>query len=74
MDAVVIFLSDKSAKPLKTAKVAFDLTVATLGFLLGGVTGVGTVIGILLTGPAIAYSLQLLGRLKLTLGLEKAWD
>ncbi len=60
VDAVVIFISEKLDRPLKKVKVGFDFSVALLGFLLGGVTGMGTIIGIILTGPMIAYSIKII--------------
>lgn len=64
VDALVIFISDNFNKPLKKVKIAFDFIVAVLGFLLGGVTGVGTIIGIIMTGPMIGTTIKKMEKLK----------
>ena len=51
-DLVAVVLSDKWKKPFGPVRIGVDLTFAAVGFLLGGVLGVGTVICAFLVGPA----------------------
>lgn len=43
-DLVAVVLSDKSGKPFGPVRIGVDLTFALVGFALGGVVGVGTII------------------------------
>ena len=51
-DLVAVVLSAKWKKPFGPVRIGVDLTFAAVGFLLGGVLGVGTVICAFLVGPA----------------------
>lgn len=51
-DLVAVVLSDKWKKPFGQVRIGVDLTFAAVGFLLGGVLGIGTVICAFLVGPA----------------------
>ena len=51
-DLVAVVLSDKSGKPFGSVRVGVDLSFAAIGFLLGGVVGVGTLVCAFLVGPA----------------------
>ena len=51
-DLVAVVLSDKWKKPFGPVRIGVDLTFAAVGFLLGGVLGIGTVICAFLVGPA----------------------
>ena len=51
-DLVAVVLSDKSGKPFGPVRVGVDLSFAAIGFLLGGVVGVGTLVCAFLVGPA----------------------
>ena len=51
-DLVAVVLSDKSGKPFGGVRVGVDLSFAAIGFLLGGVVGVGTLVCAFLVGPA----------------------
>lgn len=42
-------------------RLAIEITVMTLGWLLGGTVGVGTLLFALLIGPSVAYGLQIAG-------------
>jgi uncharacterized protein len=46
-------------------KIAFDIIFLTLGYLLGGVIGIGTVISVLAFGPVINFYLYLLKKINL---------
>ncbi len=63
VDALVLFISGKLKKPLKEVKIAFDFIVAIIGFLLGGVVGVGTIVAIAMTGPIINLTIKTVGKL-----------
>lgn len=51
-DLVAVVLSDKSGKPFGPVRIGVDLTFTMVGFALGGVVGVGTIICAFLVGPA----------------------
>ena len=51
-DLVAVVLSDKSGKPFGPVRIGVDLTFALVGFALGGVVGIGTIICAFLIGPA----------------------
>lgn len=51
-DLVAVVLSDKSGKAFGPVRIGVDLTFALVGFALGGVVGVGTIICAFLVGPA----------------------
>ncbi len=62
VDAMVVFLSDKAHMPFKKGKMAFDFTVAVLGFLMGGIIGIGTIAAIVFTGPIISITMRAMNR------------
>lgn len=51
-DLVAVVLSNKSGKPFGPVRIGVDLTFTMVGFALGGVVGVGTIICAFLVGPA----------------------
>ena len=51
-DLVAVVLRDKSGKPFGPVRIGVDLTFALVGFALGGVVGIGTIICAFLVGPA----------------------
>ena len=51
-DLVAVVISDKSKKPFGPVRVAVDVCFAAIGFALGGVLGLGTVICAFVVGPA----------------------
>ena len=52
-ESMVLSICDWIHKPYKYVRMAWDAFFAVLGIILGGVVGIGTVIGILLTGPTV---------------------
>lgn len=57
-DALPLIISNKSKLPFKWVRISYDLTAVTVGAMLGGVFGIGTLIGALITGPLIALFMQ----------------
>lgn len=51
-DLVAVVISDKLRRPFGIVRVLVDLAFALIGFLLGGVVGLGTVICAFVVGPA----------------------
>lgn len=64
LDALVLFIKEKTKKPLRRVKIIFDLAAAAIGFLLGGVAGIGTIIAILATGPIVSLTIKTIANLK----------
>jgi len=57
--------------PVARVRLAIEITVLVLGFLLGGTVGLGTVIFALLIGPSVGWGLRLMDRgLRTTSGAE----
>ena len=54
-DLITIMVSEKAGFQFRWCKITFDITVITIGVLLGGTFGAGTVIQGLLTGPTVQY-------------------
>ena len=54
-DVIPFILSDKSKKEYRVVRMCLDATFLIVGFFLGGVVGVGTIIAALLTGPSIQF-------------------
>lgn len=54
-DLITIMVSEKAGFQFRWCKITFDITVITIGVLLGGAFGAGTVIQGLLTGPTVQY-------------------
>ena len=54
-DALPIILADKVKLPFKWVRVSYDVLAACVGFMLGGVFGLGTLVCALAIGPLIAF-------------------
>lgn len=65
LDAVAYGLSEKWNIQYRFIRMTMDATMLVLGFVLGGVLGVGTVLSVLMTGPLVSYFSE---KLKTTLG------
>jgi uncharacterized membrane protein YczE len=57
MDLLTLTLRDVTKINLRWIKIALDFVFTVIGFILGGVIGAGTVVGVLLTGPVIGFAL-----------------
>lgn len=56
-DLLYFVIVDNFNKPYGVIRMLFDCLFLVIGFLLSGVVGLGTIIGILLTGPLIQLCL-----------------
>ena len=54
-DAIALHLADRKIAPFRFIRIATDLICVGIGFILGYVPGVGTVITALFMGPLISY-------------------
>ncbi len=52
---VMLWLSNVTHKEMKYVKIAFDLGLALIGFLLGGTLGIITPVSIIIGGPCISF-------------------
>ena len=52
---VMLWLSNITHKDMKYVKIAFDLGLAVIGFLLGGTLGIVTPVSIIIGGPCISF-------------------
>lgn len=62
-DLVALVISEKSGKPFSILRILVDASFAFLGWLLGGVVGLGTLICMFLVGPVAGFFLPISGRL-----------
>ncbi len=57
-DLIAIILTDKVKKfPFAQVRMACDITFTLVGFLLGGVVGIGTIVAVFLIGPTVQFFL-----------------
>ncbi len=61
-DFLALWLRDVTKLELKWTRILFDALFLAAGWLLGGVVGVGTAAGVLLTGPVMSYTIKLIER------------
>ena len=70
-DAIIFKICSVTGWHYKDLKMTFDATYLTVGFLMGGVLGVGTVLSMLTTGPIVEVGVKFLNRTLLKkLGLQ----
>ncbi len=60
VDAIMVLLHNRTKINIRWIKIGLDICLLTLGALLGGKIGAGTVVGVLATGPVIEYTLKLI--------------
>lgn len=58
-DLVAVVISDKSKKPFGVIRIVVDVCFVLIGFLLGGVVGIGTIICAALVGPVAGVFLPI---------------
>ncbi len=59
-DGLMTGLSRRSGRSIRLVRTGLEVTVVTLGWLLGGVVGVGTILYALLIGPTVQLFLPML--------------
>ena len=69
LEALVDIIYRKVKCPYKFAKIGFDFTLATIGYLLGGTIGIGTVISVFLTGVVMQSSIKYTKKLLIKIGI-----
>ena len=62
-DLVAVVISDKAKKPFGAVLVAVDLSFALIGWLLGGIVGLGTLVCAGLVGPCAQLFMPVSGRI-----------
>lgn len=60
VEGLMVYLNDRYGLPLKGVRMAMDASFVFVGYLLGGLVGVGTILGVLLIGPTIEVTLKAL--------------
>ncbi len=54
-DLMSVILSDKAKIQFRWARISVDATLVVVGFFLGGVVGIGTIVNIILIGPIAQF-------------------
>ncbi len=62
-DLVALVISEKKGWKFSVVRIAVDMAFTLLGFLLGGVAGLGTLICMFVVGPVAGFFLPINGRL-----------
>ncbi len=62
-DGLMIGLQQKTNLPIAAVRAFLEITVLSIGWYLGGTVGVGTLLFAFGIGPAVAFSLFLVGRI-----------
>ncbi|HET8986879.1 MAG TPA: hypothetical protein VFN43_00075 [Humibacillus sp.] len=65
-DGLMTGLSRRTGRSIRLVRTSLEVTVVVLGFLLGGIVGVGTLLYALLIGPVVQFFLPML-----TVGVER---
>lgn len=58
-DSMMLAIKRTTGVSIRTARIAIDVTVVTIGWLLGGPAGVGTLVFALLAGPSVQWGFNL---------------
>jgi uncharacterized membrane protein YczE len=59
-DSLMLAIKRKTGVSFRTARVLIDVTVVTIGWLLGGPMGIGTLVFALLVGPSVQWGFKAL--------------
>ncbi len=62
-DGLMTGLQKKTNLPIATVRVLLEVTVVSIGWYLGGTVGIGTLLFAFGIGPAVAFSLYIVGRI-----------
>ena len=62
-DGLMTGLQKKTNLPIAVVRAFLEITVVSIGWYLGGTVGVGTLLFALGIGPAVAFSLYIVGRI-----------
>ena len=60
-DGIMTGIHRRRGWPIAAVRACIELTAVTIGFLLGGTAGIGSLSFALLIGPAVAFSLRTIG-------------
>lgn len=60
VEGLMVYINQRTNLPLKGIRMAIDASFVAVGYLLGGLVGVGTIVGVILVGPTIEGTLKLL--------------
>lgn len=72
LEGIVKFAREKYRVPVRTAKIIQDAILVGTGILLGAKWGIGTVIGIVFTGPVLQKATQTFTNLLAARGIVRA--
>lgn len=58
VEGLMVYLNNRYGFPLKGIRMTMDASFVFVGYLLGGIVGIGTLMGVLLIGPTIEWTLN----------------
>jgi len=58
LEFILLTVTEKTGFKMKYVKIAQDALFVIIGFFMGGIVGVGTIIGVFATGPIIDVTLK----------------
>lgn len=64
IDALMIFISEKLRKDVNITRIIIDILLAGIGFLLGGLFGIGTLIAMFMNGPIIQITINSIDKIR----------
>ncbi len=62
IEFISLYLVDKFQCKLKYVRIALDALFVVAGYFMGGIVGVGTLLGILATGPIVELTIKILSK------------
>ncbi|MFD3447152.1 YitT family protein [Microbacteriaceae bacterium 4G12] len=64
LEGLMVFFAEKTNFSIKATRIGLDALLVVIGIILGGQFGVGTLIGVFLTGPTIELTLKMLNKVR----------
>lgn len=73
-DLLILIITDKTKYQYKWIRIAFDIFCVVIGFSLGAVVGLGTIICATLLGPAIQFFMPRINKIVKTFIIKEEMD
>ena len=73
-DSLMFALTNATSMRVGNIRTILEITVATIGFFLGGPLGIGTVIFALTIGAFMELGFSIISRIKITAAFKRLWE